>query len=227
MPSSPRPKSTRTTPKGSRPGGRPTKEVTAQLSRDIQEAALALFLQHGYEGTSLDDIARKAGTTKASLYGRFAKKESLFSSVIEWAIGRSDWPEPNSKSKTLDLDGFDDLGGALRSVADAALRRATHPSMVRLTRITIAEVGRFPDLAQKTFAASWSHKQFVVDLLRHHAAAGAIVANEPKILAEHFLGLVAGMPAHLASFGVDRDDSTQRRYRNVAIELFLRGLRPD
>jgi AcrR family transcriptional regulator len=225
MPSSPRPRSPRTTPKGSRPGGRPTKADTAQLSRDVHEAALTLFLQHGYEGTSLDDIAREASTTKASVYGRFADKASLFSSVIELAIGRPDWPEP--KSKALDLDGFDNLEGALRSVADATLRRATHPSMVRLTQVTIAQVGRFPDLAQKTLAASWSSKQFVVDLLQHHAAAGAIVAKEPEILAEHFLGLVSVVPAHIAAYGVDRNDATQRRYRDVAIKLFLRGLRPD
>jgi AcrR family transcriptional regulator len=225
MPSSLDPTSLRTTNQGSRRGGRPTKEDTAQLSRDIREAALALFLERGYEGTSLDDVASAAQTTKASIYVRFADKESLFTAVIRWAIGRSEGPE--SESKTLDPDGLDNLEEALRSIADAALHRATNPSMVRLTQIVIAQAGRFPDLAKRTFAASWTRKEFIVRLLQRHAADGAIVADEPEILAEHFLGLVSGMPARLASFGVDRDAATQRRYGDVAIELFLRGLRPD
>jgi AcrR family transcriptional regulator len=225
MPKPPVPKVQSRTSQGARPGGRPTKEETAQLSRDIREAALALFLEHGYEGTSLDDVARAARTTKASLYIRFADKESLFTGVMRWAIGRTDWPYPESKA--LDLDGLDDLEGALRSIADAALHRATHPSMVRLNQIVIGQAGRFPDLAQRTLAASWTRTRVVVKLLQRHADLGAIVAAEPEILAEHFLGLVSGLPASLASFGVERDAATQRRYRDVAIELFLRGLRPD
>ena len=225
MPSPLVPKAPRKTLQGSRPGGRPTKEETAQLSRDIREAALTLFLERGYEGTSLDDVAGAARTTKASVYVRFADKESLFTGVMRWAIGRTDWPDP--ESKPLDLDGLDNLEGALRSIADAALHRATHPSMVRLNQIAIAQAGRFPDLAQRSLAASWTRKQLVVKLLQRHAAVGAIVADEPEILAEHFLGLVSGLPARLASFGVERDAATQRRYSDVAIELFLRGLRPD
>lgn len=204
-----------------RPGGRPTSEETAQLSRDLRQAALTLFLEHGYEGASLDAIARAAGTTKASLYVRFANKETLFTAVVQWATGRSDWPEPQPAPPD-----FDDLEGALRAIADAALRRATHPAMVNLTRLAVAQAGRFPDLAQRTFAASWTRQRVVAELLQRHAEGGAIVAEEPEILAEHFLGLVSGMPARLAAFGIVRDAATQRRYTDVAVELFLRGLRP-
>ena len=155
---------------------------------------------------------------------RFADKESLFSSVLLWAVGRPDWPGPESMPLDLDLD---DLEGALRSIAAAALRRATHPSTVRVTQLAIAQASRFPVLAQKTLDAGLTYKQVVIHLLQRHAALGAIVANEPEILAEHFLGLVSGMPARLASFGIDRDDATQQRYVDVAMELFLRGLHPD
>jgi AcrR family transcriptional regulator len=222
MPKSIGPTSLRTTPQRSRRGGRPTREDTVQLSLDIREAALTQFLKHGYEGTSLDNVASEARTTKASIYVRFSNKESLFTGVMSWAIGRSDGPR--SESNSLDLDNLEE---ALRSVADAALKGATNPSMVRLTQIVIAQADRFPDLAQKILATSSTQKEFIVRLLQHHAADGAIVADEPEILAEHFLGMVSGMPARLASLGFDRSAATQRRYRDVAIELFLRGLRPD
>jgi hypothetical protein len=98
--------------------------------------------------------------------------------------------------------------------------------MVKLTRIAVAQATRFPDLAEQASASGWPRKQLVVDLLARHAATGAIVADEPEILAEHFLGLVSGMPARLASFGIVRRPAVQRRYTDVAIDLFLRGLRP-
>jgi AcrR family transcriptional regulator len=98
--------------------------------------------------------------------------------------------------------------------------------MVRLTRIAVTQAPRFPELAEEANTASWPRKQLVVDLLERHAATGVIVADEPEILAELFFGLVSGTPARLASFGIARRPVVQRRYTDVAVDLFLRGLRP-
>jgi AcrR family transcriptional regulator len=208
--------------RASRPGGRPTVEESAQLNEDVRQAALSLFLEYGYEGTSVDAIARAAGTTKASLYARFDTKEALFVSVVRWAIGRADWPIDEPEPPDLD-----DLEAALRSISDAAIRRALHPDMINLTRIAVTQSARFPDLAHGAFAASWARKTLLVELLNHHSELGVIVADEPDILAEHFLGLVSGTPARLASFGIVREPSDQRHYNEVAIAMFLRSLRPE
>jgi AcrR family transcriptional regulator len=204
-----------------RRGGRPTSAQAAKLTADLRGAALALFLEHGYDGTSLDAIARAAGTTKVSVYARFDDKESLFVSVVQWATGRADWPVPEPAAPDLD-----DLEGALRAIAEAAVRRATHPDMVKLTRIAVAEATRFPDLAEQVSAAGWPRKQLVADLLARHSVTGGIESDEPEILAEHFLALVSCVPARLASFGIVRRPAVQRRHTDVAVDLFLRGLRP-
>jgi AcrR family transcriptional regulator len=170
----------------------------------------------------MDAIASAAGTTKASLYARFPSKEAVFSSVLEWAIQRADWPvrEP-------DPPDLDDLEGALTAIASSALRRALDPSMVKLVRIATAQAARFPDIARRTHGvASWPRQQLVIDLLKRHADAGTIVADDPEILAEHFLAMVAGMPARHASFGIVLDAAAQERRTQVAVQLFMRGLRP-
>ncbi len=166
-------------------------------------------------------IARSAGTTKPSLYARFASKEELFRSVVAWATHRSDWPLPEPEPPVLD-----DLEGALVAIARSARHRALDPSMVQLTRIAIAEASRFPELARQTHQVGWPRQKFVVQLLRQHAESGAIVAEHPEILAEHFLAMVAGMPARLASLNVQRDEATQEHHMGVAIQLFIRGLSP-
>jgi AcrR family transcriptional regulator len=191
------------------------------LSDDIRQAALTLFLERGYEGTSLDDIARAARTTKPSLYVRFADKEVLFTGVLHWAIGRPDWPLAAPKAPNPA-----DLEGALRTLATAALRRATHPSVVRLERVVAAEADRFPELAEQALAAQWPGQSLVADVLQRQAADGAIVADKPEILAELFVAMVTATPARMAAFGVPRDAATQQRHTDAAIEVFLRGLRP-
>jgi AcrR family transcriptional regulator len=207
---------------GARRSGRPTPAEAEQLDHDVREAALSLFLERGYDGTTMDAIAQAAGTTKASLYARFDSKEAVFSAVLEAASRRADWPVPEPEPPDLD-----DLAGALTEIADAGLQRALHPAMVKLSRIAIAEAGRFPELARRAQAnATWARRELVVELLQRHAATGAIVADEPEILAEHFLAMAVGMPARLASFGIVRDATTQADHSRVAVALFVRGLRP-
>ena len=205
-----------------RRAGHPTKEETAQLDHDLREAALQVFLDQGYEGASVAAIAAAARTTKASLYARYTSKEELFAAVVSWAMARTDWPyeEPPPPA-------FDDLEAALTAIAVAANHRALDPSMVKLSRIAIAEAARFPELARRAQSNStWARREFVVELLLRHAGTGAIVADEPEILAEHFLAMAVGMPARLASFGIVRDAATQAHYTRVAVDLFVGGLRP-
>lgn len=49
----------------------------------ILETALELFSQHGYEGTSMSDIAGALGLTKAALYKHYASKEEIRNSLID------------------------------------------------------------------------------------------------------------------------------------------------
>jgi AcrR family transcriptional regulator len=208
-----------TTPRTVRRPGRPTTDEATRLDHDVREHALRLFLEKGYEGTSMDAIAEAAGTTKASLYARFSGKETLFQSVLVWAIGRTDWPSPEPPPPP-----FDDLEVALRAIGRAALQRALEPAMVELSRIAVAQAARFPDVAGRVGELSWPRVKLVTSLLRHHAARGSVRAEDPEILAEQFVALVAGIPARLASFGVVRDARTQEHHLDAAVNLFLYGV---
>src|SRR5437899_11698772 len=70
----------------------------------IQAIALELFIEQGYEATSLREIAERLGVTKAALYYHFKTKEDIVSSLIqdrieamgellEWARGQEPTPE--------------------------------------------------------------------------------------------------------------------------------------
>jgi AcrR family transcriptional regulator len=206
-----------------RRAGRPSPAEATRLDNDVREAALRLFLDHGYDGTSMEAIAQAAGTTKVTVYTRFQSKEELFSSVLWWALQRGDWPQAEP-----DPENLDDLNGALWSIAQAAIKRALDPAMVKLSRIAATHALRFPDIARRTLLAGVSSRyQLVVELLKRHAAKGTIVADDPGILAEHFLAMVSGAPARLALFNIARANPAQQHRLRVAVDLFVRGLRPD
>jgi AcrR family transcriptional regulator len=206
-----------------RSGGRPTTEQAARLDNAVREAALQMFLERGYEGTSMDAIASAAGTTKASLYARYPSKDEIFATVLNWAASRKDWPFPDDEPPAPD-----DLEVALTAVAEASVRRALHPSLVQLSRIAISQAARFPELGRSTLSVgAWERRGVVVELLEHHAATGAIVlVDDPEILAEDFLAMVSGMPARLASLGVLREPDDQSERTRIAVRLFVRSLRP-
>jgi TetR/AcrR family transcriptional repressor of nem operon len=50
---------------------------------EVLDRALATFWEHGYEGTSIDDLVAATGLGRASLYGAFGDKEQIFAKALE------------------------------------------------------------------------------------------------------------------------------------------------
>lgn len=65
------------------PRGRP-RDASKNIS--ILEAASDLFLEQGFEGTSMDKVARRAGVSKQTVYSHFESKEQLFGEAIHAEI---------------------------------------------------------------------------------------------------------------------------------------------
>jgi hypothetical protein len=136
-------------------------------------------------------------------------------------LRRSDWPKQESQRPDPE-----DLEAALRAIAETSVRRAVDPAMVKLSRIAVAHALRFPEIARQTHAAGWSMRhQMLIELLKHHAAKGSIVADDPELMAEHFLAMVSAMPARLASFDIVLTAAEQKRRIDVAMQMFLRSVR--
>lgn len=201
--------------------GRPTQAEAEALDRTVREAAVATFVELGYAGASMEAIARAAGTTKRSLYARYADKRAVFADVIPWALARYTDAEPVEQLPD------DDLEAALLAVGRASLTRATHPENVRLKRIAFNEAALFPEFNISAESMMWAGRQrAVTELLRHHEELGNIEVDDVELAAEHFLALVEAVPARMADFGVFRSKPQQERHLRYAVQLFLRGALP-
>jgi AcrR family transcriptional regulator len=74
----------------------PRKRLSAAQRREtIEDAATALFAERGYQGASIDEIARRSGVTPPVVYDHFASKQELYRSLLErhFAELRQVWRE--------------------------------------------------------------------------------------------------------------------------------------
>ena len=74
----------------------PRKRLSAaQRRQTIEDAATALFAERGFQGASIDEIARRSGVTPPVLYDHFASKQDLYRSLLErhFAELRQVWRE--------------------------------------------------------------------------------------------------------------------------------------
>ncbi|MFV8047927.1 TetR/AcrR family transcriptional regulator [Mycobacterium sp. 48b] len=210
-------------PTNRRPG-RPTQAEVKRLDQQLREAALQTFLEYGYDGTSMEAIARAAGITKQTLYSRFSDKRAVFADVIPWAMSRHDHHD------TMAWIDSGDLRESLTDIAHKALEWSTNPQIVRLQRIAMNESARFPEFAVSGETMRWSPRlRAVMDLLRRHVEIGEIEIDpeELELAAEHFLALVEALPSRLAEFGIFRSDAQAERHLQYAVKLFLRAVTPQ
>ncbi|MEU4790416.1 TetR/AcrR family transcriptional regulator [Micromonospora tulbaghiae] len=66
------------------------RETTGGTRQRIQAVALELFTEHGYEKTSLREIAERLGVTKAALYYHFKSKDEIVTSLVDDRLRRMD-----------------------------------------------------------------------------------------------------------------------------------------
>src|SRR5580704_8989304 len=69
-------------------GGRPSHDEAMRRDERLIEIAASMFMERGFEGTSVDAVAEAAGIGKATLYARYKDKGELFAAVLQRKIDR-------------------------------------------------------------------------------------------------------------------------------------------
>lgn len=169
---------------------------------EILAAAARLFTVTGYRGTSLQDIAREVGCSKATVLYHFANKEALLAELMAPAIG-----------VLRDLD--DRLTGLTGTVAQEVAAQGFVDLAVEFRREIAVLRGEFPELlCQPAFA----HIQQISDRLRD-ALAGHSERPGARITA---LVLLAGISEACGEFADITDDDL----RSALLTLVRRAVEP-
>ncbi|MFI9595931.1 TetR/AcrR family transcriptional regulator [Nonomuraea sp. NPDC052265] len=197
---------------------------TARKRRQILDAAHAVFLRNGYVGASMDEVASIAAVSKQTVYKHFSDKEQLFTTIVLDTAGRI---EVLAKLISESLEGNQDLEKGLRKLAHEFLASIMQPDVLRLRRLIIAEADRFPGLGR-----AWYRQGFEPSLEAMSTAFGRLAGaglrplDDPRLAAEHFVGLLLWIPVNKVMFSGGGDHHTQAeldRLADAAVEVFLRA----
>jgi AcrR family transcriptional regulator len=110
---------------------------------EILDAALAVFAEKGYAATRMDEIARRAGVTKGTIYLYFESKDAVFRSLVQESIGAT------IQSVTAAAERFEGSSAdLLRMVLRGIGTFVRVDDRVVLPKVMIAEAGNFPGLAE-------------------------------------------------------------------------------
>lgn len=194
---------------------------SARKREAILDAARSVFLEKGYGGASMDEVAALAAVSKQTVYKHFADKRRLFEAIINGDIAAT---ESLTHDMLASLGDSPDLERDLRRFARSHIADVTSPHIIRLRRILIAEAERFPELAETWFtnAPGRAHATLAArfDELRR---LGLLTMPDPLLAAQYFNWLVLSIPLNELMFHPGRRFSRREldRYADEAVRIFL------
>ena len=171
--------------------GRPPKELAGEVDKRILDAARKVFVERGFEGASIDEIAAAARAGKPTIYARFADKRALFTAVMtrDALTGLTQFKIEVPTEGTVEE--------RLVRLATATVYWTLGTERLELMRLAVAEARRFPDLASMLILRSRAFStEIAVPYLSEIAQSdqlGSLPAFAPERLAataRFFLDLV-------------------------------------
>jgi TetR/AcrR family transcriptional regulator, mexJK operon transcriptional repressor len=198
----------------------------------IVAAAADVFLDQGFLGATMDQIASRADVSVQTVYSRFGSKEALFNEVVgELAGGATRDIEQEVDALPEDTPPEDWL---LR-FAEEQLRTVLTPRLMQLRRMVIGESGRFPELGAALFREGPARAiDRLAEVFAHYASTGQLAISDPWVAARQFNWLLMGGPTsevmHLGDTAIP-DAGRMRQHARETVDMFLAryaaGPRPE
>lgn len=202
-------------------GARLTARGHARCNR-ILDIATALFLERGYDATSLQQIVRVSGGSLSTLYRMFGDKDGLFLAIV------------HRKAETLfaDLESAHafamPVAPALATLARMLMEFLLSPDTLAIHRELFGNGRRFPALRRALFGKRAAFIARLAAYLRAQARTGAIVVPDARLAARQFLALVWLDEPDVLMSGEAHGIPPRRRRQicTAAVATFLRGVAP-
>jgi AcrR family transcriptional regulator len=154
----------------------------------ILDAAFAAFMESGYSDTSTLEIATRAKVSKRELYALVGDKQDILVCCIAERATRmrsqpADVPKPQSREA---------LERLLEAYGVRLLTEATHPTVVGMHRLAIAEATRSPEVAGALQSMARQPNRAVLKGLLLGARSQGLLSGDPTDMTEQFMGLLWG-----------------------------------
>jgi TetR/AcrR family transcriptional repressor of mexJK operon len=197
-------------------------DLSTPKARQILEGAKSVFLERGYEGTSVEEIARRAQVSKGTIYNYFPDKQTLFAAVVH-----GECQKQSQRIFEIDRNG-EDIETLLRDIALHFVEFSLSPFAQNVFRIVIAEAPRFPELGQAFYDSGPAlGKKRLGEFLAQAVKDGklAIADADLEIAADQFMQLckVDLFSKHLLCIQPPPTQSEIQRVADSAVATFLKA----
>jgi TetR/AcrR family transcriptional regulator, mexJK operon transcriptional repressor len=153
--------------------------------QEVLDVATAYFLKHGYQGASINEMARSSGISKESIYRYFSSKKQLFEAVI----GRELVDYQQRVRRVFEILPTLELREALIAIGETALGVITSDRLLALRRLVFEEARRSPDVGQHYYRIGPEQGCSAVErvLVAHRVESDL----PPNVLSRHFLAMLS------------------------------------
>ena len=200
----------------------PNREDSAKR-RQILDGARRVFLSMGFDGASMNEVARAAGVSKGTLYVYFASKEELFAALLR----------DEKREQAEQLCRFDDDGPDVRATLDAFGMRfmelLLRPESLAHLRTVMAVAPKFPEIGRAYYEAGpETGRRRFARYLDRQVEAGRLAIPDTLAAAQQFFDLCkGGVFLEVLLCVVPRPaDSEIEKHLSRAVGLFLRAYAP-
>ena len=191
--------------------------------RQIVEGASAVFLEMGFDGASMSEIARRAGVSKGTLYVYFKNKEELFDAIVSLSCAVQ-------AEHVFELDNNDhDVAAALTRVGVAYATIMARSEDLSALRTIIAISARMPDLGRRFYQAGPARSVAqLMNYLEAQNAAGVLNVEDCEVAAAQFIDAVSATTFKPALFDVSRASPERIEHVvKIAVRAFLAAYRAN
>lgn len=184
----------------------------------VLEGARHVFLSDGFEGASVDDIARAAGVSKATLYSYFPDKRFLFLQVAKIECKR----QAETAFESVDMSAPVEI--VLRDIANQMVAFITSQFGKRIFRICVGESDRFPELGRAFYESGPKMvRDRIADFFRLAIERGELQIDDVTLAADQFHELCKAdlFPRMVSNMADEFTDAEKTRVVNGAVEVFM------
>lgn len=165
----------------------------------ILEAATAIFLTEGFSTSSMEAIAKKAGTSKVTIYKHFENKNRLFNEMMVYHC--------QSLYKQIPIITFSptlSVKQILNDFTKKLIALLSQPRSIALIRLVIAEIDKFPEVIAIWENGRMPLQDLFADYLNQEVKHGRMMIPHTGFATKQFFGMIkenfiwpilTGMPA--------------------------------
>ncbi len=186
--------------------------IRAERRKAILDAAIPLFVKHGFSQTNISEVAKAAGVSHGTVFLYFPTKEALFEAALR---------EPLPYHLSVFREALAGEGTPLERIRRTVVRQVRdtpkQEGYLRLTQYVLTHRDRFTDLAQDLYGYSSALTTDLVPVIRAGQEAGELGPGDPYLIAWNYFSWLMGTGLVLIT---PADDCIWERIIDYGLRIF-------